>query len=206
MSFPDNRFYLASRSLRRRDLLKQIGANFDLLMLREDLLRGADIDETPQAGEVSLAYVERIARDKATTAWRQVLSRRLPPHPVLAADTTVIHDDAILGKPRSAEEAEAMLARLSGQAHQVATGVAVMCRELIRVRLSVSNVVFSKLSPGDIRRYVASGEPLGKAGGYAIQGRAAAFVVSISGSYSGIVGLPLFETAELLAAFEIGLP
>ncbi|MGH8618712.1 MAG: Maf family protein [Burkholderiales bacterium] len=205
MTLTDSRFYLASRSPRRRELLKQIGASFDLLLLREDLRRGADVDETPHAGEAALLYVERVARQKAETGWRQVASRGLPPYPVLAADTTVIVDGEIFGKPRDTAQAIDMLGRLSGRAHQVASAVAVTRRERTELRVSVSEVVFRRLEVIEIRRYAASGEPLGKAGAYAIQGRAAAFITSIAGSYSGIVGLPLHETADLLARFDVGL-
>jgi septum formation protein len=205
MTLTDSRFYLASRSPRRRDLLKQAGASFEVLLLREDLKRGPDVDETPRPGEEALAYVQRVACDKAETGWRQVMSRRMPPYPVLAADTTVIVDGEILGKPRDTAHAMEMLQRLSGRAHRVASAVAVARRERIEHRVSVSEVIFRAIEPIEIRRYAASGEPLGKAGAYAIQGRAAIFVSSISGSYSGIVGLPLCETADLLGRFDVAI-
>ena len=205
MTLTDSRFYLASRSPRRRELLKQIGASFEPLLLREDLKRGADVDETPRPGEAALAYVERVAREKAEIGWRQVASRGLPPYPVLAADTTVVVDGEIFGKPRDTTQAMEMLGRLSGRAHQVASAVAVTRRERTELLVSVSEVVFRRLEPIEIRRYVASGEPLGKAGAYAIQGRAAVFIAAITGSYSGIVGLPLSETAELLARFDVSM-
>jgi septum formation protein len=206
MSLSDNRIYLASRSPRRRELLKQIGVSFELLLLREDLRRGADVDETPLPGEAPRDYVERVARTKAEVAWRQVVSRALPPHPVLAADTTVILDGEILGKPADTQHAMAMLARLSGRTHEVATAVAVARRDRVEHRLSVSTVEFRRLEDFEIRRYATTGEPLGKAGAYAIQGRAAVFAASVTGSYTGIVGLPLYETAELLAKFDVIVP
>ena len=198
-----NRIYLASRSPRRRELLQQIGIAFETLLLREDARRGADVDETPAPGESPEDYVIRVARDKAVAGWRQIASRRLPPHPVLAADTTVVLDGAIIGKPADAEHARQMLRRLSGRTHRVLTAVAVAREARMETVLSASAVEFRELADGEIGHYVASGEPLDKAGAYAIQGRAAVFVRAISGSYSGIMGLPLFETAELLGRFDV---
>jgi len=203
MGIGDNRIYLASRSPRRRDLLKQIGVPFELLLLREDLRRGVDVDETPMPDESAGVYVLRIARTKAEMALRQIAYRNLPQKPVLAADTTVVFDGEIVGKPDDAEHAGRMLRALSGREHQVLTAVAVALREQIETQISVSGVWFRELADAEIRRYVASGEPLDKAGAYAIQGRAAAFVTRIEGSYSGIMGLPLAETAELLQRFNI---
>ena len=199
----EKRIYLASRSPRRRELLKQIGVNFELLLLREDPRRGGDIDETPLAGEAADAYALRVARAKAGAAVRHVAQRGLPFHPVLAADTTVVLDELILGKPADAPQAIRMLKALSGRGHRVITAVAIAARERVETRLSVSTVQFRELADAEIRRYIASGEPFDKAGGYAIQGRAAAFVTRIEGSYSGIMGLPLAETAELLHKFDI---
>lgn len=203
MTLSARRIYLASRSPRRRELLKQIGVAFEVLLLREDLRRGADIDEVLAPGEPPVDYVTRIARAKAEVGWRQIVSRALLPHPVLAADTCVVLDDEILGKPDGAEHARRMLARLSGQRHQVLTAVAVAAQDHVETALSASTVEFRELEDEEIRRYVASGEPLDKAGAYAIQGRAAVFVRAIAGSYSGVVGLPLFETAELLRRCDI---
>jgi septum formation protein len=203
MSISDKRIYLASRSPRRRDLLKQIGVSFELLLLREDLRRGADVDETPLADESPGAYVLRIAKEKATMAVRQIAYRGLPQKPALAADTTVVFDGQIVGKPDDAEHAARILRALSGREHQVLTAVAVALREQIDTQISVSSVWFRELSETDIRRYCASGEPLDKAGAYAVQGRAGAFVTRITGSYSGIMGLPLAETVELLQKFNI---
>jgi septum formation protein len=205
MAFGDNRIYLASRSPRRRDLLKQIGVPFELLLLREDLRRGVDVDETPMPDESAGVYVLRIARLKVEMAVRQIAYRNLPQKPVLAADTTVVFDGEIIGKPDDAEHAARMLRTLSGREHQVLTAVAIALREQIETQISVSTVWFRELSDVDVRRYCASGEPLDKAGAYAIQGRAGAFVTRIAGSYSGIMGLPLAETVELLQKFNVPL-
>ena len=203
MSVSDKRIYLASRSPRRRELLKQIGVPFELMLLREDLRRGVDIDEMPLADESPGVYVLRIARTKVEMAVRQIAYRALPQKPVLAADTTVVFDGQIVGKPDDAEHAARILRALSGREHQVLTAVAVALREHVETQISVSSVCLRELSEADIRRYCATGEPLDKAGAYAIQGRAGAFVTRISGSYSGIMGLPLMETTELLQKFNI---
>jgi septum formation protein len=205
MGIGDNRIYLASRSPRRRDLLKQVGVAFELLLLREDLRRGVDVDETPLPDESAGVYVLRIAKLKAEMAVRQIAYRNLPQKPVLAADTTVVFDGEIIGKPDDAEHAARMLRTLSGREHQVLTAVAVAMREQIETQISVSSVWFRELSDAEVRRYCASGEPLDKAGAYAIQGRAGAFVTRITGSYSGIMGLPLAETVELLQKFNVPL-
>lgn len=203
MTISTNRVYLASRSPRRRELLKQIGIAFELLLLREDLRRGADVDEAPAPGESPAAYVSRVARAKAEAGWIRIASRRLQPHPVLAADTTVVLDGEIIGKPADARDAQQLLQRLSGKTHYVLTAIAVARRERIDTALSTSAVDFREIGADEIQRYVASGEALDKAGAYAIQGRAAIFVRAISGSYSGIMGLPVFETAELLGRFDV---
>jgi len=205
MSISDKRIYLASRSPRRRDLLKQIGVPFELLLLREDLRRGADVDETPLPDESPGVYVLRMAKEKAAMAVRQIAYRALPQKPVLAADTTVVFDGQIVGKPDDAEHAARILRALAGREHQVLTAVAVALREQVETQISVSSVWFREISDADIRRYCASGEPLDKAGAYGIQGRAGAFVTRIAGSYSGIMGLPLAETVELLQKFEIAV-
>ena len=163
------------------------------------------MDETPLPDESPGVYVLRIAGAKAAMAVRQIAYRGLPQKPVLAADTTVVFDDQIIGKPEDAEHAARILRALSGREHQVLTAVALALREQVETQISVSSVWFRELSDADIRRYVASGEPLDKAGAYAIQGRAGAFVTRIAGSYSGIMGLPLAETAELLQKFNIPL-
>jgi len=199
---PTPRIYLASKSPRRRDLLRQIGVNFDVLTFRAgERGEDADVDETPLPGEAVERYVERLALAKAQAGMRRVLWRKLLPHPVLAADTTLEVDGEIVGKPHDAAEAHAILERLSGRRHRVLTAVAMSDGERTRSRLSVSEVAFRRLSEHDIRRYVATGEPFDKAGAYGIQGHAAIFVEEIRGSYSGIMGLPLFETAALLEIF-----
>jgi len=176
---------------------------FELILLREDLRRGVDIDEMPLADESPGVYVLRIARTKVEMAVRQIAYRALPQKPVLAADTTVVFDGQIVGKPDDAEHAARILRALSGREHQVLTAVAVALREQVETQISVSSVCLRELTEADIRRYCATGEPLDKAGAYAIQGRAGAFVTRISGSYSGIMGLPLMETTELLQKFNI---
>lgn len=206
MNITASRVYLASRSPRRRELLKQAGIAFELLLFREDVRRGIDIDETPQPGEAPADYVVRVAAAKAGAANLRMLQRRLPQHPVLAADTTVVLDGRILGKPADDADAVAMLSALSGRAHQVLTAVAVSRHERLETRLSVSTVEFGVLAPNRIRAYVATREPLDKAGAYAIQGRAGAFVRHLSGSYTGVMGLPLHETLELLESFGLTLP
>jgi septum formation protein len=203
MSVSDKRIYLASRSPRRRELLKQIGVPFEVLLLREDLRRGADVDEAPLAEESPGVYALRLATAKAAAAVRQIAQRGLPQKPVLAADTTVVFEDAVIGKPEDAEHAARILRTLSGREHQVLTAVALALRDQVETQISVSSVWFRELKDNEIRRYIASGEPLDKAGAYAIQGRAAAFVTRMAGSYSGVMGLPLAETAELLARFDI---
>lgn len=196
------RIYLASKSPRRRDLLRQIGVNFDVLTFRAgERGEDADVDETPLPGEAVERYVERLALAKAQAGMRRVLWRKLLPHPVLAADTTLEVDGEIVGKPHDAAEAHAILERLSGRRHRVLTAVAMSDGERTRSRLSVSEVAFRSLGEHDIRRYIATGEPFDKAGAYGIQGHAAIFIEEIRGSYSGIMGLPLFETAALLDIF-----
>lgn len=201
MSLREQRIYLASRSPRRRELLKQIGVNFDVLLLREDPSRGEDVDERTLPEESPEDYVNRIAKAKAEFGWMRVLQRRLRPNPVLGADTSVVLDGALLGKPANREDAERLLAKLSGRSHQVLSAVAVCYREHVQFRLSSTTVDFRPITEQEIRHYVATGEPLDKAGAYAIQGRGAAFIRNIAGSYSGVMGLPLFETTALLQHF-----
>lgn len=196
--FPDNQIYLASRSPRRRELLRQIGVKFNLLMMRETAGRAIDIDEQPLDNEAPTDYIYRITRTKASEGWNKVLQRRLPVFPVLAADTVVTIDGCILGKPRDKEDAVEMLKTLSGRSHQVMTAISVVINDVLQIRLSTSTVRFRELSEKEIRNYVTNHHVLDKAGAYAIQGMAAAFIVDISGSYSGIMGLPLYETAQLL--------
>jgi septum formation protein len=200
----DRKIYLASKSPRRRELLRQIGVEFELLMLRNDAARGPDVSELELPDELAADYVARVASEKAAFAWNIVQSRRLPLRPVLAADTTVTIDGKILGKPASREAAIAMLESLSGRTHQVLTSVAVHSTNGADQVTQVSDVRFAKLSMASIKAYCATTEPYDKAGGYGIQGLAALFVEHIEGSHSGIVGLPLFETAQLLR--QAGIP
>jgi septum formation protein len=190
--------YLASRSPRRRELLAQIGVRFHLLLFRARPGQDVEVDETPLAGEAAEAYVERLARAKADSGWRRMLQRNLPRAPVLSADTTVSVDDRILGKPANREEAAAMLGSLSGREHEVLTAVALQHDDWLESLVSRSEVRFKKLSAAEIADYVASGESDDMAGAYAIQGRAARFIVELRGSYSGVMGLPLYETSQLL--------
>jgi septum formation protein len=198
----DKRIYLASQSPRRRELLKQIGVAFDVLPLRGMPCR-IDVVEVPQAGESAPDFARRMASEKAACGWRAVDARHLLRFPVLGADTVVELDGAILGKPADRLEAEAMLTRLSGSEHRVHTAVAVQHRMRIELRLSTSTVRFAALDDAAIARYLETGEYLGKAGAYGIQGRAGAYVECIEGSYSGIVGLPLYDTAVLLRSFGL---
>lgn len=202
MAFPYQTIYLASASPRRRELLKQIGVRYEVLLLRAHPSR-PEVDETPHAGEGPQDYVLRLALAKAETGNMACRARRLPAYPVLAADTTVTLDGAIIGKPADRAEAEATLARLAGRRHEVLTAVAMAFDDQVEVRLSASSVEFAPLDASAIRRYVASGESHDKAGAYAIQGRAAAFVTRLEGSYSGVMGLPLHETTQLLQKFGI---
>lgn len=189
------RLYLASRSPRRRELLHQIGIDFDTLT-------GAlEVDETPLPGEAPTAYVERVTRAKAAQGLALIQERHLIAHPVLSADTTLEVDGEIIGKPADSADAARILKRLSGRSHRVITGVAVADRQRCNYVTSVSEVRFRVLEADEIRRYVLSGEPMDKAGAYGIQGRAGLFVAHIAGSYSGIMGLPLCETGELLKTF-----
>ncbi len=195
------RNYLASQSLRRRELLKQIGVNFEMLLPRVGSRRTMDADETPHADELPEAYVQRVCQDKANAGWKAMKFRSLPAFPVLAADTSVILDGRIIGKPHGREQAADTLRALSGRQHQVLSAVAVIFETRTEMSLSVSKVTFAALSEERIRRYLLTNEPLDKAGAYAIQGYAATFIQHMGGSYSGVMGLPLFETAELLRTF-----
>ncbi|MCA1937619.1 MAG: Maf family nucleotide pyrophosphatase [Dechloromonas sp.] len=189
------RIYLASRSPRRRELLHQIGVDF------ETLIGEVEVDETPLAGEAPAAYVERVTRAKAAQGLQIIHERRLIAHPVLSADTTLEFNGEIIGKPVDAADAQAILQRLSGQVHRVITGVAVCDEQRCAYVQSISEVRFRAIDDEEIRHYVLSGEPMDKAGAYGIQGRAGLFVAHIAGSYTGIMGLPVCETGELLKAF-----
>ena len=190
--------YLASRSPRRRELLAQIGVRFHLLLFRSRPGEPPDVDETPLAAEPPDTYVERLARAKAEAGWRRMLQRNLPQAPVLAADTTVALEGRIYGTPANRQEAVQMLQHLSGHTHEVLTAVALKHEDWLQSALSRSEVRFKPLTAREIEHYVASGEADDKAGAYAIQGRAARFIVELRGSYSGVMGLPLYETAQLL--------
>lgn len=207
MALPENRIYLASRSRRRRELLKQIGVNFEILLMRVTLPRSVDVDETPKKGESPTDYVCRIARAKAEAGWKRLVQRGLPLKPLLVADTVVAFKGRIFGKPENPAHAEEILTALSGQTHQVLTSVAVAAQDNLQECLSTTVVRLRDISQSEIRSYLTSGESSGesynKAGAYAIQGKAAVFIMEISGSYSGILGLPLFETAQLLEKFNI---
>jgi septum formation protein len=198
MKLLDKKIYLASKSPRRRELLRQVGVEFELLSLRADPGRGPDVSEAEHPGEAPLDYVARVAREKGAFAWKVLALRRMPLRPVLSADTTVTIDGQILGKPANAEEAIAMLERLSGRTHQVLTSVALHHIDLAEQVTQVSNVRFASLSLDTIKAYCATSEPYDKAGAYGIQGLAALFIEHIEGSHSGIMGLPVFETAQLL--------
>ena len=190
--------YLASQSPRRRQLLEQLGVPHALLL--PDDADAAEALEAVRPGEAPGTYVRRVTRLKLAHAVRAMADRQRPQAPVLCADTTVALGRAILGKPRDAADAAAMLRQLSGSTHRVITAVALQAGDAVHEAASESRVRFAPLSDDDIAAYIASGEWEGKAGAYAIQGRAAAFIEHISGSYSGIMGLPLFETAQLLRA------
>jgi septum formation protein len=200
------RIYLASQSPRRRELLKQIGINFEMLLLRADARRNIVVDETPHPGEQPEAYVRRVSRAKAEAGYGALSLRNLPSFPVLAADTTVTLDGQIFGKPDNAEQAAAMLRQLSGKEHQVLSAVAIVLEDHVEAALSTSTVRFAALSEERIRRYLLTREYTDKAGGYAIQGYAGAFIEHLSGSYSGVMGLPLFETVQLLQHFGYPTP
>lgn len=204
MASLERHIYLASRSARRRDLLKQMGVSFEMLLLREGPGRDADFDETPAAGETPRDYTARVARMKADAGWMRLEQRRLMRHPVLAADTTVALGAEILGKPTDREDAVAMLKRLSGNTHCVYSAVAVKYNDRLEEVMSATEVRFRELADDEIRRYVATGEPFDKSGAYAIQGKGSLFIEHIAGSYSGVVGLPVYETSQVLASF--GLP
>jgi septum formation protein len=191
--------YLASKSQRRQQLLRQLDVEFETLLLREAVGRERDVVEEARDAEPALHYVERIARTKAQVGWDRMQSRKLAERPVLGADTEVVLDGDVFGKPRDAGDASAMIRRLSGRTHQVLTAVALRYRERTEVEVSMSKVTLRRLGATEIERYVATGEPLDKAGAYAVQGRAAAFISRLEGSYTGVVGLPLYETAALLA-------
>jgi len=182
--------YLASRSPRRQELLQQVGVHYELLPVT--------VDETPAAGEKAADYAQRLALAKAQAGWSSLAGKN--PLPVLGADTVVVANAAIMGKPRDRQQAIEMLQVLSGATHEVLTAVALVAEDRL-VRLNTSRVTFRTLSLPECEAYWESGEPLDKAGAYAIQGLGAAFITRLEGSYSGVMGLPLFETVDMLETF-----
>jgi septum formation protein len=203
---PESKFvYLASQSPRRRQLLEQLGIRYELLLADEH--EDAEALEVVLPNEAPRAYVQRVTLLKLEAALNRMKRRGLSFAPVLCSDTTVALGKTILGKPDDAKHAAQILGALSGQTHRVLTSVAMgtlsKAGKPLKTQqaLSVSNVRFAQLTRTQIQNYVASGEPMGKAGAYAVQGRAAAYIEHISGSYSGIMGLPMFETAQLLREF-----
>jgi len=191
--------YLASQSPRRRQLLEQLGVAYELLLPDEN--EDAEALEAVLPNEAPRAYVQRVTQRKLDAALARLKKRQLPIAPVLCSDTTVALGKAILGKPDDHKDAQRMLRALSGQTHRVLTAVALGTPRQREQALSVSQVRFALMTPAQIKSYADSGEPMGKAGAYAVQGRAAAYISHISGSYSGIMGLPMFETAQLLRGF-----
>ena len=188
--------YLASQSPRRQALLDQIGVSYQVLLPTDP--EAAEALEAVLPQESALRYVKRVTRLKVQAAILQIQQQSLPFAPVLCVDTTVVVDSQIFGKPANAGEAKEMLSLLSGKTHQVLTAVAIGHNQDIHLALSRSRVKFAPMTAADIQDYVASQEPMGKAGAYAVQGRASGFISHISGSYSGIMGLPLYETTQLL--------
>jgi septum formation protein len=195
--------YLASQSPRRRQLLEQLGVRYELLLphAHED----SEALEAVHPGEAPAAYVQRVTGLKLDAAIARREARGLPPAPILCSDTTVALGRTIYGKPGDARDAARMLRELAGHTHRVLTAVAVQAGRRRLATLSDSRVTFAALTPAQVRAYVASGEPMGKAGAYAVQGRAAAHIARIAGSYTGIMGLPLHETAGLLRAAGLRL-
>ena len=198
--------YLASQSPRRRQLLDQLGVAHELLLPNAagDIAEDAEAIEAEHPGEAPRDYVQRVTAGKLAAAVARHARRQLPSGPILCSDTTVALGTQILGKPADADDARRILQMLSGQEHEVLTAVAMQHGEQRLAALSVSRVRFMPLSAAQIDAYVASGEPMGKAGAYGIQGLAGAYVEQMNGSYSGIMGLPLFETAQLLR--QLGWP
>jgi septum formation protein len=189
--------YLASQSPRRRELLGQLGANFSIL--------DVDVEEVPFPEEAPIDYVERVARDKALAGW-ELLTREAQANAlVLASDTEVVLDRRVFGKPKDADDAVDMLLALSGRTHEVISAVCIVSGKHEKCDACVSRVRFAPLSEAEITAYVATGEPFGKAGAYAIQGRGATLIEHLEGSYSGVMGLPLFETARLLRNFGVAV-
>ena len=195
------RLYLASRSPRRRELLTQMGIAFDTIVFRDGLRADPATDETPFPGEDPVVYVERVTCAKAEHGLKILNERRLPLRPVLSADTTLELDGELIGKPVDMADAVSILRRLSGKTHRVLTGVALDHMGRTEYVLSSSEVRFRTLDEEEIRHYVLGGEPMDKAGAYGIQGRGGMFVEHLAGSFSGVMGLPVCETGELLKRF-----
>lgn len=193
--------YLASQSPRRRQLLEQLGVRYELLL--PDAGEDSEALEAVRDGEAPAAYVRRVTGLKLDAALSRLRRRGLPPAPVLCSDTTVALGRAIYGKPEDERDAARMLRELAGHTHRVLTAVAVQAGRRRLDALSDSRVTFAPMTPAQVRAYVASGEPMGKAGAYAVQGRAAAHIARINGSYTGIMGLPLHETAQLLRTANV---
>ncbi len=191
-----NFVYLASQSPRRRQLLEQIGVRYELLLPAPD--EDAEALEIALPGEAPLSYVKRVTQLKLEAAMLRLKMRNLPKGPVLCADTTVALGREILGKPDNAQDALRILKKLSGNTHRVLTAVAIGEGKRRVSSVSISSVTFASMTSAEMKAYVASGEPMGKAGAYGVQGLAAAHIAVIKGSYTGIMGLPLFETADLL--------
>ena len=191
-----NFVYLASQSPRRRQLLEQVGVQYELLLASSE--EDAEALEVTLPGEAPLAYVKRVTHLKLEAAVQRMKIRGLPHAPVLCADTTVALGRQILGTPENEKDALRILQTLSGQTHRVLTAVAVASGRRRLASVSISHVTFATLKLADMKAYINTGEPMGKAGAYGVQGLAAAYISKIKGSYSGIMGLPLFETAELL--------
>jgi len=187
--------HLASQSPRRRQLLQQLGVDFSVIEV--------EVVERRAADESPLDYVSRVARDKARAGLASLAAEVLGDAVVLGADTEVVLDGEVFGKPRDADDAAAMLQRLAGRSHEVVSALWLVAADREQGDVCVSQVRFAALEPAAVAAYVASGEPFGKAGGYAIQGRGAALIEHLQGSYSGVMGLPLFEAARLLRAFGI---
>ena len=198
-----NEIYLASRSPRRLELLQQMGIACKTVLLREETMRTRDVDETALPGENPFLYVERMSKMKAEIGVLRARQRGLPVMPMLGADTIVVFNGTIFGKPANPGDATRMLKLLSGTQHEVLTAVAVTDGTRLLHDTSISRVRFRDLTESEIASYIASGEPMGKAGAYAIQGIAAVFVERLEGSYSGVMGLPIFETSMLLSQFGI---
>ena len=198
-------FYLASQSPRRKEILDKLCAPYQLLNLVEGSNSNADFDETPFKNEHPVDYVKRTAFIKANAGWKYLVDHHLEKAPVLAVDTTVAINKKILGKPEDATHARTMLQSLSGQSHQVLTAVTMKQGDAVVHKLSTTDVCMRVLQKNEIDAYIKTGEPFGKAGSYGIQGAASIFITHIAGSYSGVVGLPIYETSELIKKFGLTL-